>query len=151
MSFPSLKERITEDMKSAMRAREPVRLGTIRLLLAAIKQKEVDERTTLDDSAVIAVIDKMLKQRKDSIEQYRKAERHDLADAEQREAELLTTYLPQALSANEIDAIVNTAITSSNAQSMQDMGKIMAIVKPQLAGRADMGAVSALIKARLTA
>lgn len=147
----SLKERINEDMKSAMRARESARLGAIRLLLAAIKQKEVDERIELDDGAIIAVIDKMLKQRKDSIEQYRKANRQDLVDAEQFEADLLATYMPQALSAGEIDAIVTAAIAASGAKSMQDMGKVMAMVKPQLAGRADMGAVSALIKARLTA
>ncbi|SMB21037.1 conserved protein of unknown function [Sterolibacterium denitrificans] len=147
----SLKERINEDMKSAMRARESARLGAIRLLLAAIKQKEVDERIELDDGAIIAVIDKMLKQRKDSIEQYRKANRQDLVDAEQFEADLLTTYMPQALSAGEIDAIVTAAIAASGAHTMQDMGKVMAIAKPQLAGRADMGAVSALIKARLTA
>lgn len=151
MSTLPLKERINEDMKSAMRARESARLGAIRLLLAAIKQKEVDERIALDDGAVIAVIDKMLKQRKDSIEQYRKANRQDLVDAEQFEADLLATYMPQALSAGEIDAIVTAAIAASSAQSMQDMGKVMAIVKPQLAGRADMAAVSALIKTRLTA
>jgi uncharacterized protein YqeY len=151
MSSVSLKERITEDMKTAMRNRESARLGAIRLLLAAIKQKEVDERIVPDDSAIIAVIDKMLKQRKDSIEQYRKANRQDLVDAEQFEADLLSTYMPQALAASEVEAIVTAAIAASNAQSMQDMSKVMAIAKPQLAGRADMGAVSALIKARLTA
>lgn len=151
MSATTLKERINEDMKSAMRARESARLGTIRLLLAAIKQKEVDERITLDDAAVIAVIDKMLKQRKDSIEQYGKANRPDLVATEQAEADLLATYMPQRLSAAEIETIVKAAIAHSGAQSMQDMGKVMGLVKPQLAGRADMAAVSALIKTSLTA
>ena len=146
----SLKQRINEDMKSAMRARESARLGALRLLLAAIKQKEVDERLELDDSMVIQIIDKMLKQRKDSIEQYLKAQRQDLVDIERFEAEVLTTYMPQALSAEEISAIIQSAITASGASSMQDMGKVMALIKPQLAGRADMAAVSAQIKTQLT-
>ena len=145
----SLKERITEDMKTAMRARETARLGAIRLLLAAIKQKEVDERIELDDTAVVAVIDKMLKQRKDSIEQYQKANRQDLVDAEQFEANVLSAYMPQALSAAEVEAIVAAAVVESGAKTMQDMSKVMAIAKPKLAGRADMGEVSKLVKAKL--
>lgn len=146
---PSLKERINEDMKAALRARETARLGTIRLLLAAIKQKEVDERIELDEAAIIAVIDKMLKQRKDSIEQYRKAQRQDLVDVEQFESEVLAAYMPQALSGGEIEAIIVAAIAASGAQSMQDMSKVMAIARPQLAGRADMGEVSKQVKTRL--
>jgi uncharacterized protein YqeY len=145
----SLKERINEDMKTAMRARESARLGAIRLLLAAIKQKEVDERVTLDDAAIVAVIDKMLKQRKDSIEQYQKANRPDLVDAERFEVEVLNAYMPQALTAAEIESVVVAAISASGAQSMQDMSKVMAIARPQLAGRADMAEVSRLVKARL--
>lgn len=136
-------------MKAAMRARESARLGALRLLLAAIKQKEVDERIDLDDGMVIQIIDKMLKQRKDSIEQYLKAQRQDLVDAERFEAEVLTSYMPQALSAEEITAIIKSAIVTSAAAGMQDMGKVMALVKPQLAGRADMAAVSAQIKTQL--
>ena len=145
----SLKERITEDMKSAMRARETARLGAIRLLLAAIKQKEVDERIELDDTAVVTIIDKMLKQRKDSIEQYQKANRQDLVDAEQFEVTVLTGYMPQALSTAEIESIIAAAVAESGAKSMQEMSKVMAIAKPQLAGRADMGEVSRLVKAKL--
>ena len=144
-----LKDRVIEDMKDAMRARETARLGAIRLLLAAIKQREVDERIQLDDADVIAVIEKMLKQRKDSIEQFQKAERQDLVDAEQFEVSVLTAYLPQALSKAEVDAIVAAAVTESGAMAIKDMGKVMAIAKPKLAGRADMGEVSKLIKARL--
>ncbi len=147
----TLKARINEDMKTALRARETARLGAIRLLLAAIKQKEVDERVEMDDAAIIAVIDKMLKQRKDSIEQYRKANRQDLVDVEVFESEVLSAYMPQALSAAEVEAIVVAAIAQSGAKTMQEMSKVMAIAKPQLSGRADMGAVSALVKARLTA
>ncbi len=145
----SLKERITEDMKTAMRARETARLGAIRLLLAAIKQKEVDERIELDDTAVVAVIDKMLKQRKDSIEQYQKANRQDLVAAEQFEAGVLSAYMPQALSSAEVEAIIAAAVAESGARSMQEMSKVMAIAKPKLAGRADMGEVSRLVKAML--
>ena len=145
----SLKNRITEDMKTAMRARETARLGAIRLLLAAIKQKEVDERIELDDAAIVSIIDKMLKQRKDSIEQYQKAARQDLVDAEQFEATVLTGYMPQALSATEIEAIIAAAVVESGAKTMQEMSKVMAIAKPKLAGRADMGEVSKLVKARL--
>lgn len=145
----SLKNRVIEDMKNAMRARETARLGAIRLLLAAIKQREVDERIELDDAAVIAVIDKMLKQRKDSIEQYQKAKRQDLVDAEQFEVSVLTGYMPQPLGAAEIESIIVAAVAASGAKSLQEMSKAMAIIKPQLAGRADMGEVSKLVKAKL--
>jgi len=146
----SLKNRVIEDMKNAMRARETARLGAIRLLLAAIKQREVDERIELDDAAIIAVIDKMLKQRKDSIEQYQKAARQDLVDVEQFEVTVLTAYMPQALTKAEIEAIVAAAVIESGAKTMQEMSKVMAIAKPKLAGRADMGEVSRLVKAKLT-
>lgn len=145
----SLKESINEDMKTAMRARETARLGVIRLLLAAIKQREVDERIVLDDAAVVAVIDKMLKQRKDSIAQYEAAGRTDLADAEKFEATVLTAYMPAGLSAEEVAAAVDAAVVASGALGPADMGKVMALLKPQLAGRADMAEVSKLLKARL--
>jgi uncharacterized protein YqeY len=145
----SLKARINEDMKTAMKARETARLGAIRLLLAAIKQREVDDRIELDDAGVLAVIDKMLKQRRDSIAQYEKAGRQDLADAEKFEVEVLTGYMPQALSPEEIQAAVAEAIAASGATSPQDMGKVMAALKPKLAGRADMSRVSGLVKAAL--
>ena len=145
----TLKERITEDMKAAMRARESARLGAIRLLLAAIKQREVDERVTLDDAAVVAVIDKMLKQRRDSIAQYEAAGRQDLADAERFEAEVLTSYMPAGLSDAEIVAAVAAAVAETSAKGPGDMGKIMAVLKPQLAGRADMTKVSKLVNAAL--
>lgn len=146
----SLKGRITEDMKSAMKAKETARLGAIRLLLAAIKQKEVDERIMLDDAQVVAVIEKMLKQRKDSISQYEAAKRQDLADVEKFEVEVLSAYMPQAMGADEVAAIVAKAIADSGATGPADMGKVMALVKPQIAGRADMGEVSKLVKAKLT-
>ncbi|MBA3996924.1 MAG: glutamyl-tRNA amidotransferase [Candidatus Accumulibacter sp.] len=145
----TLKERINEDMKAAMRARETAKLGTIRLLLAAIKQKEVDERIALDDGAVLAVIDKMLKQRRDSIAQYEAAGRTDLADVEKLEAELLTAYMPAGLSAEEIAAAVAAAVAETGAAGPGDMGKVMGVLKPKLAGRADMTEVSKLVKARL--
>lgn len=145
----SLKARITDDMKSAMKAKEAARLGAIRLLLAAIKQKEVDERIELDDAAVIAVIEKMLKQRKDSITQYEAAQRQDLADAEKFEVGVLSAYMPQAMSADEVAAIVAKAVVDSGAKGPADMGKVIGLVKPQLAGRADMGEVSKLVKAKL--
>ena len=145
----SLKNRITEDMKTALRSRETARLGAIRLLLAAVRQKEIDERIELDDPGIIGIIDKMLKQRRDSIEQYQKAARQDLVDAEQFEVTVLTGYMPQALTKAEIEAIVVAAVAESGAKTMQDMNKVMAIAKPQLAGRADMGEVSKLVKARL--
>jgi uncharacterized protein YqeY len=145
----NLKVRIGEDMKTAMKARETARLNAIRLLLAAIKQKEVDERIELDDATVLAVIDKMLKQRRDSIAQYEKAGRQDLADAEKFEVEVLSGYMPLALTAEEIQVAVAKAVAASGATGPQDMGKVMAALKPQLAGRADMGRVSGLVKAAL--
>jgi len=147
----SLKTRINEDMKAAMKARESARLAAIRLLMAAMKQKEVDERIELDDASVVAVIEKMLKQRKDSITQYEAAKRQDLADAEKFEVEVLSAYMPQALGAAEIEAIVATAIAESGAKAPADMGKVIALVKPKVAGRADMGEVSKLVKAKLSA
>lgn len=147
----SLKARITEDMKAAMKAKESARLAAIRLLLAGIKQKEVDERIEMDDAAVLAVIEKMLKQRKDSITQYEAAQRQDLADAEKFEVEVLSAYMPAGLSAAEIEAIVVAAVAQSGAAGPQDMGKVIALVKPQVAGRADMGEVSKLVKAKLSA
>jgi uncharacterized protein YqeY len=146
----SLKARITEDMKSAMRAKEAARLSTIRLLLAAIKQREVDERKELGDAEVVGVIEKMIKQRRDSIDQYSKCGRQDLADVEQAEIAVLQDYMPQALSDAEVEAAVAAAIAAAQARSQADMGKVMAVLKPQLAGRADMGKVSALVKARLS-
>jgi uncharacterized protein YqeY len=147
----SLKATITEDMKTAMRAKDAQRLSAIRLLLAAIKQREVDERIEMTDADVVAVIEKMLKQRRDSIEQYTRGGRQDLADNEQFEVTLLQGYMPKALSDAEVEAAIAAAIASSGAKGMADMGKAMAILKPQLAGRADMGKVSALVKARLSA
>lgn len=146
----SLKERITEDMKAAMRARETERLGTIRLLLAAIKQREVDDRTELDDAAVAGVIDKLVKQRKDSISQFASAGRQDLVDKEESELVVLQAYMPQQLSAAEIEAEVAAAVVQVGAAGPQDMGKVMGVLKPKLAGRADMTAVSAQVKAALT-
>ncbi len=145
-----LREQLNEDMKAAMKAREAEKLGALRLLLAAVKQREVDERITLDDTGVIAVIDKMIKQRKDSISQFEKAQRQDLADKEKFELGILEAYLPQQLSAAEVDAIVAQALVESGAKSPADMGKVMAIVKPKLSGRADMGKVSGLVKGKLT-
>lgn len=147
----SLKERITEDMKTAMRAKAADKLGTIRLLLAAIKQKEVDERITLDDPAVVAVTDKLIKQRKDSISQFQAAGRTDLADKEAAEVEVLQVYMPQQLSADEVAQAVKAAVAQTGAAGPQDMGKVMGVLKGQLAGRADMTAVSAQVKAALTA
>ena len=146
----NLKQKITEDMKAAMRTGDTKQRDTIRLLQAAIKQREVDERIVLDDAAVIAVIEKMLKQRKDSIAQYEAAQRLDLANIEKEEVAILSAYMPQALSDSEIDAFITEAISETNAASMQDMGKVMAILKPKLAGRADMGKVSALIKTKIS-
>lgn len=145
----SLRLQVAEDMKSAMRAKDVPRLAAIRLLMAAIKQREVDERIEMADDQVIAVIEKMLKQRRDSISQYESAGRQDLADIEKFEVSVLQDYLPQALSEGEIEALVVAAIGSSGAAGVKDMGKVMAVVKPQMAGRADMGKVSALIKAKL--
>jgi uncharacterized protein YqeY len=145
----SLKARITDDMKAAMRARETARLGTIRLLLAAIKQKEIDDRAELDDAAVSSIVEKLIKQRKDSISQFQAAGRDDLVAAEQAELVVLLAYLPEQLSAAEVEAAVVAAIAESGATSARDMGKVMGLLKPRLAGRADMGQVSTLIKARL--
>jgi hypothetical protein len=146
----TLKERITEDMKAAMRAKESARLSAVRLLLAAIKQREVDERITLTDADVVGVIDKMLKQRRDSISQYEAGGRQDLADAEKFEVQVLSAYMPQAMSEAEIDAAVAEAVAAVGAKAPQDMGKVMASLKPKLAGRADMAKVSAVVKAKLT-
>ena len=145
-----LREQLNEDMKTAMKAREAQKLGALRLLLAGVKQREVDERITLDDAGVVAVIEKMIKQRKDSISQYEKAARQDLADQEKFEIGILEAYMPQQLSAAEIDAIIAEAVAASGAKAPADMGKVMAIVKPRLAGRADMGKVSGLVKGKLT-
>ena len=145
----SLKVRINDDMKTAMKARDSARLGAIRLLMAAMKQREVDERIELDDAAVIAVIEKMLKQRKDSISQYEAAQRRDLADVEKFEVEVLSAYMPRAMDAAEIEAIVAQAVVDSGAKGAADMGKVIALVKPRVAGRADMGEISKLVKARL--
>ena len=145
----TLRERVNEDVKAAMKAREAERLGTLRLLSAAMKQREVDERITLDDAGVIAVIEKMLKQRKDSVGQYEQAGRQDLAEVEKREMVILQAYLPQQLGAEELEAIVAQAVSDSGASAPSDMGKVMAIVKPMVAGRADMGRVSTMVKARL--
>ncbi|WP_321883029.1 GatB/YqeY domain-containing protein [Paraburkholderia bannensis] len=146
----SLKDRINDDMKAAMRARESERLATIRLLLAAIKQREVDERVTLDDAGITAVIDKMIKQRKDSISQFEAAARTDLVEKEQAELVVLATYMPEQLSDAEIAAEVQAAVAQVGAAGPQDMGKVMGVLKPKLAGRADMTAVSGLVKAALT-
>ena len=146
----TLKERITEDMKAAMRASEKERLSTIRMVQAAIKQREVDERITLDDVQVIAVLEKMVKQRKESIAQFELGGRADLADKEKSEITLLQAYLPAQLSAAEVDAIIQDAIATTGATSVKDMGKVMAAVKAKAAGRTDMGAVSARIKAALS-
>ena len=145
----TLKDRITEDMKAAMRARETAKLSAIRLLTAAIKQREVDERIMLDDIQVASVVEKLIKQRKDSITQYEAAKRQDLADAEKFELDVLTAYLPQQATADEVVAAIDAAIGESGAKSPADMGKVMGIVKAKLAGRADMGDVSKQIKARL--
>jgi uncharacterized protein YqeY len=146
----SLKQQINDDMKAAMRAKETARLGTIRLLLAAMKQREVDERIELTDADIVAVIEKMLKQRRDSISQYEAAKRQDLADVEKAEMTVLQAYMPQQLSEAEIAAAIAEAIAATGAAGPQDMGKVMGVVKPKLAGRADMGKVSGLIKAQLT-
>ena len=147
----SLKEQITEDMKTAMRAKDSERLGTIRLLLAALKQKEVDERVVLDDAAVVAIVDKLIKQRKDSIEAFQKAERKDLADKEAAELVVLQAYLPARLSAEEVAAEVKAIVSELGASGPGDMGKVMGAAKAQLAGKADMGQVSAAVKAALSA
>jgi uncharacterized protein YqeY len=144
-----LKERITEDMKTAMKAKDTARLSTIRLLLAAMKQREVDERIVLTDADVMAIVDKMIKQRKDSVTQFEAGHRADLADAERAEIVVLKGYLPEQMSEADVDAAIAAAIASTGAAGAAGIGKVMAVVKPQLAGRADMAAVSAKVKARL--
>ncbi len=146
----TLKARILEDMKAAMRAGDKARLGAIRLMVAAIKQREVDERIELDDAQVIATLDRMLKQRRESIDQYRKAGRDDLADKEQAEIEVIRAYLPEPLGEAEIAGLIDEAIAATGASGIRDMGKVMAQLKPRLAGRADMGKVSGQVKARLS-
>ncbi|MBK7006653.1 MAG: GatB/YqeY domain-containing protein [Burkholderiales bacterium] len=145
----TLKDQITDDMKTAMRAKDSERLGTIRLLLAACKQKEVDERVELDDAMVVAIVDKLIKQRKDSIEAFKKAERADLADKEEAEMKVLQAYLPQRMSADEVLAAVKAIVAELGASGPGDMGKVMGVVKTRLAGKAEMGTVSAAVKAAL--
>ena len=145
----SLKDQITEDMKTAMRAKDSERPGTIRLLMASMKQKEVDERIELDDAAIVAIVDKLIKQRKDSVTAFTQAGRMDLADKETAELAVLETYLPQRMGAEEITAAVQAIVTSRGAKGPGDMGKVMGAVKTQLAGKADMGLVSAAVKAAL--
>jgi uncharacterized protein YqeY len=146
----SLKHKITEDMKNAMRAKDKPRLGVIRLMQAAIKQKEIDERIDLDDKQVIVILDKMLKQRRDSLTQFEKAERQDLVDQEAFEIEIIQTYMPQALTEAELKGLIETAISETGAVSMKDLGKIMAHLKPKVQGRTDMRALSANLKQRLS-
>ena len=145
-----LSNRITDDVKVAMKAKDKPRLGVLRLITAAIKQREVDERITLDDDQVLAVLEKMIKQRKDSIAQYEKAGRDELAQQEALELGIIQDYLPEQLSDDEIDALIAEAISSTGAASMKDMGKVMGMLKPRLAGRADMGKVSQIIKKHLS-
>lgn len=145
----TLKEQLSDDMKSALRAKDRERLAVLRMLLSAVRQREIDERIELDDAGVLALIDKMVKQRRDAETQYRDAGRDELADAEAAEVVVLETYLPDALSEQELADMVTAAVTQSGAQSMQDMGRVMGILKPQVQGRADMGAVSAAVKSRL--
>jgi len=146
----SLKERITDDMKAAMRSGEKERLGVIRMITSAIKQREVDERITLDDSQVLSVLEKMIKQRKESVVQFQAGNRQDLVDKESAEITLLQAYLPAQLGDAELDALIGEAIAASGAASIKDMGKVMAIIKTKAQGRADMAAVGAKIKARLS-
>lgn len=145
----SLKARVTDDMKAAMRAKESARLSAIRLLLSAMKQREVDERIELSDADVMSIIEKMIKQRRESIVQYEKGGRADLADVEKFEVDVLSAYLPQQMAEAEVIAALEAAIAVSGAKAMADMGKVMAILKPELAGRADMGRVSGMVKAKL--
>jgi uncharacterized protein len=145
-----LKTRITEDMKTAMRAGDKARLGTIRMVLAGVKQVEVDTREALDDAQVLAVLDKMVKQRRESISQFRQAGRDDLAEAEAQELTVIQAYLPEPLSEAEIAGMIDAAIAETGAGSVRDMGKVMGQLKPRLQGRADMGAVSSRVKARLS-
>ena len=145
----TLKERITEDMKAAMRSGEKERLGVIRMITAAIKQREVDERISLDDAQVLSVLEKMIKQRKESVEQFKAGNRQDLADKEAAEITLVQGYMPSQLSAAELDALINEAVAATGASSIKDMGKVMSLIKAKAQGRADMGAVGAKIKAKL--
>ena len=145
----ALIDKLKEEQKSAMRAKDKLRLGTIRLALSAIKQREVDERITLSDDEIVAVLTKMVKQRRDSFAQYESAGRQDLADAEKAEITVLEEFMPQPLTETEVAALITNAVTESSAKGMQDMGKVMALLKPQLQGRADMGKVSGLVKAQL--
>ena len=145
----TLKERITEDMKAAMRSGEKERLGVIRMITSAIKQREVDERIMLDDAQVLSVLEKMIKQRKESLEQFKAGNRQDLVDKEASEITLLQGYMPSQLSGAEIDALITEAVAATGASSIKDMGKVMAIIKGKAQGRADMGAVGAKIKAKL--
>lgn len=145
----SLKQQLSDDMKTAMRAQEKARLGTIRLIQAAIKQREVDERITLEDADVIAILDRMAKQRRESISQFEQAGRDDLRQREEFELDIIQQYLPQALTTAELDQLIEQAMQSAEASSMRDMGKVMAILKPQAQGRTDMAALSAQLKAKL--
>ena len=145
----ALREQLNEDIKSSMKAREQDKLATLRLMLSAVKQKEVDERITLDDAAVIGVVEKMIKQRRESIAQFEKGGRQELADREKAEIAVLEAYLPKQLSQAEVEAIVAEAIAATGAKSPADMGKVMGVVKPRLAGKADMGKVSGLVKSKL--
>jgi uncharacterized protein YqeY len=145
----TLKERITDDMKAAMRSGEKERLGTIRMITAAIKQREVDERISLDDGQVLSVLEKMIKQRKESLEQFKAGNRADLADKEAAEITLLQGYMPSQLSAADLDALITEAVAATGATSIKDMGKVMGLIKTKAQGRADMGAVGAKIKAKL--
>jgi len=147
----TLKERVTEDMKAAMRAKDAARLSAVRLLLAAMKQKEVDERVELTDADVLGIIDKMVKQRRESIAQYEKAARADLAAVEKFEIEVLSAYLPQQMGEAQLAQAIAAAVAESGASGVKDMGKVMALLRPRLAGRADMGKVSGLVKAKLGA
>lgn len=148
--MPTLKERIQDDMKNAMRAKEKTRLATIRLILAAIKQKEVDEQTSLEDEQVLGVLEKMVKQRRDSIKQYENAGRQELADKEQEEIVILQEYLPEQMGSAELEAVVDEIIANTGASGPQDMGKIMGALKPRIQGRADMGQASRLVKSKLS-
>ena len=150
MTDSALKTRINDDVKTAMRSKDKQRLGTLRLLTAAIKQIEVDQRIELDDDNIVAIIEKMLKQRKDSIEQFEKAGRNELAEIEIKEVAILKEFMPEQLSDAEVETLIDEAIASTGAEAMKDMGAVMGILKPKLAGKADMGAVSGKIKAKLS-
>jgi uncharacterized protein YqeY len=149
MTEQSLKIRISDAMKDAMRAKDKPRLGTIRLMMADMKKVEVDERIELEDDRIISILDKMIKQRRESIKQYEAAARQELADQEQAEIDVIQEFLPAALSEAELAQLIDKAVAESGAESMKDMGSVMAIIRPQVSGRADMGQVSALVKARL--